>query len=135
MKGTALYRPHETPYLLLIDLFNTSHCLSQLLLLSSEDDLSSVDAGWWDIYARSSLLHDFTHQLVERTSNKRMVYFLQLKPLYCTLILENKITFLYIYTTHTTVLQEKNMRLLRVLPTSVDPHSETLFHFITKYLF
>lgn len=78
----------DHPYLLLIDLLNTSHSLGQLLLFSCEDYLCLVDAGWRNVDACPCVLHELAHQLVVRASNEGMVHFLHIQPLHSTLILE-----------------------------------------------
>lgn len=60
----------STLYLFLINLLNASHSLSQLLLLSSEDDFCTVNTGWRDVDSRPCLLHDFTHKSVVRPSDE-----------------------------------------------------------------
>lgn len=84
----------DHPYLLLIDLLNTSHSLGQLFLLPCEDYLCLVDAGWGNVDACPCLLHELAHQLVVRASNEGMVHLLHIQPFHGTLILQKSRTAL-----------------------------------------
>lgn len=92
--GGKMGSSRDHPYLLFIDLLNTSHSLGQLFLFPCEDYLCLVNAGRRNVDACPCLLHELTHQLVVRASNEGMVHFLHIQPLHGTLILEESRTVL-----------------------------------------
>lgn len=74
--------------LLIIDLLDQSHSKGHLLFLPSDDYLRLVHTRRRNIDACACLLHHFSYQLVEGTSDEWMVHFLNVHPLNSTLVLK-----------------------------------------------